>query len=90
MDAKEYLEDWGHDPGWVDSGDEGISSERIAFLMESYHQHKLKQEGETAEERYERAKARAWEINELDPNTFDEVLRIAAGLTKKVTELLKR
>ena len=33
-----------------------------------------------ARERYEKAKARAWEINELDPNTFDEVLKIAANL----------
>ena len=36
--------------------------------------------GSTAEERYKEAKAFAWKINELDPNTFDQTLCIAAGL----------
>lgn len=36
--ALKFLEVWGHDPGFIDCGDEGLGSERIAFLMEKFHE----------------------------------------------------
>ena len=72
MDAKEYFkQEYGH------SYNVPFDSIEVIKFATRYHIAKSKEEGDA---RYLKAKEYAWKINELDPITFDNTLKIASGI----------